>query len=162
VLEAALAADSTIALVVFCEDDVDVDPRCADWLDTQIATDAVIALYVPHPRFWGRWARGVTRETWPPRVGAVRNSAAWWGSQCVAIPGALARALVAYQDWDVLGGTGGFDIVLRELCRRAGWRILATAPTLADHRGIPSVTSRRYRRHRSPCPTVLVGAALEP
>lgn len=125
-LAAGLAAGAE--LIVFAEDDIDLDPRIPEVL----GCDLPLPLSLWHrPRFRPAVSRRVPL-TGLVEVGPARARSEWWGSQCVVLDRHLTGWLL-----DVDWGRGGIDMDLRLLPP-----IHVTVPSLVGHRRLPRLATR--------------------
>lgn len=122
---------SGAAVVVYAEDDIDVDPRLLRMLPMLLGAGPCALWH--RPRF--RPAR--LPALGPDQVVVVpaRAPRRWWGGQCVVATSAQAAAWAA-----VDYGRGGIDMGLRLM---PGLRI--TVPALAAHRPLPRAATRGPR-----------------
>jgi len=125
--------------VIWCEDDVILSSRIEEALS--LLADDPVSLYVPNEAFLPRRYDRDRFGCYP-----MRAEARWWGSQCVYLPPSVHPAII-----DACGSVvGGGDIAMREGIRQTGGRLHVIAPNAVEHPGWPSVTSNRYKAHRSP------------
>lgn len=117
------------AIIVYAEDDIDLDPRIPGVLDRAASEEGPCSLW-HRPRF--RPAR--IPAPGPDGVAITRARAArqWWGSQCVVLTRAQAARLLGC-DY----GHGGIDMDLRMLAP-----IRITVPSLVGHRRLPRAATR--------------------
>lgn len=119
-------------LIVYAEDDIDLDPRLVGILPACIG-DAPVSLW-HRPRFRPRRL--------PPGdiviVDAIQ-SRTWFSSLCLALPRRVAAALVDQPAPD----HGGIDMCLRD------WKVRITVPALVEHRPGRRYASRNGRHYTS-------------
>lgn len=127
--------DTGADVIVFAEDDIDLDPRIPGILAVAADGDGPCSLW-HRPRF--RPAHAAS----PAGVGGVtvvRAKAArrWIGSLCVVLTAEQAARLLATASKHDSPHNGGIDIDLRDLAP-----IRITVPSLVAHRRLPRLASR--------------------
>lgn len=128
----------------FCEDDVILDARLAQVLFSFFAEEAT-TLYLPGQRFYPASIK--QRLATPPKVPLrfpIIGFSSWFGSQCLFLPQAIIAHLLQEEHAPV-----GFDLILRASLQRQHRMLYGVFPNLVQHMGLPSVTSARYKPHRS-------------
>lgn len=116
-------------VIVYAEDDIDLDPRIPGVLGRAAAEEGPCSLW-HRPRF---------RPTRIPSPGPdgvaityARAARQWWGSQCVVLTRTQAIRLLGCNY-----GHGGIDMDLRLLAP-----IRITVPSLVGHRRLPRAATR--------------------
>lgn len=129
--------------VLFCEDDVLLDGRIPAMLPRLVAASHTTTLYLPGKRFY---PASIWRQPRPatPLLFPIRSLKRWFGAQCLFLPASLITDLLSEQHAPV-----GFDILLRDSLIHHRLPLYSTYPNLVQHLSPPSVTSRRYKAHRS-------------
>ena len=137
------AQEKRTSHALFCEDDVLLDGRIPAMLPRLAAATYATTLYLPGKRFYPAsiWRQPVP-ET--PQLFAIRNHKQWFGAQCLYLPASLIAGLLSEQH-----APAGFDILLRDYLIRHHMPLYSIYPNLVQHISPPSVTSRRYKAHRS-------------
>jgi hypothetical protein len=129
--------------LLFCEDDVALDSRLASFHSTLQAQLHVVTLYLPGKQFYpARFRRVASPEL--PVLFPIVSSKQWFGSQCLYLPGEIVGGLLHEQHEPT-----GFDLILRSYLQRHALPLYSVFPNLVQHLAPPSVTSKRYRPHRS-------------
>lgn len=129
--------------VLFCEDDVLLDSRIAALLPTLAAQPHTVTLYLPGKRFY---PPRIWRQPRPatPLLFPIANLKQWFGAQCLFLPAAHVPALLSEPHAPV-----GFDLIIRDYLFTHHLSLYSIYPNLVQHLSPPSVTSRRYKAHRS-------------
>lgn len=128
----------------FCEDDVRLDPTIARLPASFFGEDAT-TLYLPGQRFYPAHIKRAMRL--PPQVPVrfpIVNGAHWFGSQCLFLPRNVIADLLQEKHAPV-----GFDLIVRASLTRHKRTLYSVYPNLVQHLAPPSVTSTRYKPHRS-------------
>lgn len=115
-------------VVVYAEDDIDLDPRIPRVLPAALGRGPCSLWHRPRFRPAGVPGRGPDQVLVVPARAAGR----WWGAQCLVLGRACAETLVCAEY-----GRGGIDMGVRLL---PGLRI--TVPPLVAHRGVPRAATR--------------------
>lgn len=128
----------------FCEDDVRLDARLAQ-VPFSFFQEQPTTLYLPGQRFYPASIRQCLAT--PPEVPLrfpIIGFSSWFGSQCLYLPEAVIAHLLEEEHAPV-----GFDLILRASLQRQHRMLYGVFPNLVQHMGLPSVTSARYKPHRS-------------
>lgn len=125
--------------VLLAEDDIDLHPDLPAVLPMAMSCD-VVALMVNGMRFYPQWVKNrITSGGRLPRtVVAIEAQAAWWGTQAVLMRRRTVEQVLA---WESDGA--GWDIHLRNWALHTGTKIHTLIPNPVQHRGVPSLASKR-------------------
>lgn len=125
--------------VLLAEDDVDLHPDLPDVLPMSMSCD-VAALMVNGTRFYPQWVKDLlTRgERLPRAVVPIEDQAAWWGTQAVLMTRRVVEQVLAWKS-----DGAGWDIHLRNWTLHTGTKIHTLIPNPVQHRGVPSLASKR-------------------
>lgn len=143
----SLALSQEADYVLFCEDDVDVSPSLPRRLNELANWHEAVTLYLPGKHYYDGWGtRQINNHpTGPLKEGTGKvSSLNWWfGSQAILLPAEVARRVVEHPL------PKGIDEAIKATLITMRRPLMYVMPNLANHRSPKSVTSARYKPHRS-------------
>lgn len=127
--------------VIFCEDDVLIDPAI---VNVAVPLDIfVLSFYLPGKRFYPH--RLLENRPVGPMIFEIIGLKQWFGSQCLWLSPPIIEGLFAEE----IHADDGLDERLKRYLLRHDLPLHSVIPNLVQHLCFPSVTSKRYKPHKS-------------
>jgi hypothetical protein len=127
--------------IIFCEDDVLIDPRIAQ---IEIPIEVVaLTFYLPGKQFYPH--RTLTTIQVEPDIFPIINLKSWFGSQCLWLSSLVIEGLLTEE----IHAIDGLDERIKRYLLRHKLPLYSIIPNLVQYLSPLSVTSKRYHPHRS-------------